>query len=286
MTTLKQLFLEPWTEGGEPLFASQAELAREVATLPDAKYRGSASSLPTFLNQILNNSRSCPAELRADLLAVAKLTAQTKLEAKDRVPSPMEVEVAIGAKLSGNGGSSPDLVTDLFLRQVRAREVVIINPSTLEGSGHPRAVEFQNAMVTALLDGTGRYTFILADQNEVESLEVRTRIGLQTEMARRKNSNASECGKQAEVAFAEIIRDSRLSIWQVDRSDCTIPIVAFDPSALLAEADVYVWDWSELDGTVVDNIIRLSLETKKKWIRDFYLPTAKRLGESRDEHAL
>jgi hypothetical protein len=62
------------------------------------------------------------------------------------------------------GLDEPDMVTRILDRQRKAREVVIINPDTLEASQHPRAEQFQHAMFyTILNEEAGRFTFILLE---------------------------------------------------------------------------------------------------------------------------
>jgi len=278
--TLKELLLEPWKEKSPALFPSQREIARAIAGRPGSRYAGRERSLATFLSQILNQERSCPIDLRDDLIAVAVQAADVQRRSGGWADhSETEIETVLRSKLGSDENASSHLVTDLLIRQLRAREVVIINPSTLEGRGHPRAPEFRRLMLDAVVDGGGaRYVFLL-DENDLDEKrrhEEQIVLGLQAE---RGLSSIDARAKFTELTSGE---NPAVRIESVARHLCIIPIVAFDPGLSLYGSDLFVWDWTmNDDGTVTDNVAKLSPQIKKKWLRDFYSPYVRKDVPSR-----
>ncbi len=265
-TNLKQLLLEPWSGRAPALFDSQAEIARSIAGRKGSRYENRTASLTAFLNQILNQGRSCPPELRAELIAVTIEEAKTKWSADSMAPTTQEVEAILGSALTSDGLSHE--VTEIFLRQVRAREVVIVNPMTIEGRGHPRAGEFQKALVAGILEEINpvRYVFLLdeSDPGGISRHIEQTGLGLQAELKKRPNAPS------AEEKFKELSKSKIIQILGIPKELCIIPVVAFDPRSL-GDADVYVWDWMfAADGSSIDNVAKLSQLIKNKWITDFY----------------
>ena len=271
--TLKQILLEPWTERTPALFDSQRTIAKAIAARQDSRYSGREASLRTFLNQVLNKGRPCPDELAAELIAVAA-DAAAALSAKG-FEVPTEIETVIRAKMKGDDSTSSQSVTDLLLRQLRAQEVVIINPSTLEGRGHPKAPEFQKAMLAATLDpeNPARYVFLFDETDDDERLrhEDQTVSGI---------ASVRQIGREdAQQKFHELTTGPNpvIRICRLKPELCIVPIVAFDPGSSFYKADLFVWDWSmNDDGKVTDHIAKLSNQTKKKWLRDFYFRYVRR----------
>jgi hypothetical protein len=273
--SLKELLFEPWSPESESLFTTQIQLAKAIGEQPGSKYEGRVPSLATFLNQILNHDRPCPPDLQKELIAAAVRAAERQVAIGiSGAPKTMEVEAVLKGKLSNPNGGGVELVTELLLRQVRAREVVIVNPSPLESRGHPRADEFLEATIEGALKSETRYIFLLDEQlpNSVEWQHEQIRRGLQ-ESLERNDKRADRTAIEAE--WQKLSDDSggapQIAIRTIPSSLCLIPVVAFDPS-IPREMEAYVWDWDEIaDRKVIDRVAKLSSVTARKWCRDFYL---------------
>lgn len=269
MTTpdLKRLLFRPPDGGRRALFASQRELARKVAGLPGSSYDGKEQSLAVFINQILLGRRSCPDELTDGILAVLRTAASEADVDEDRA---LDLERRARLLLTA-ASTKTDSVDQLLGRQLKAKEVVIVNPYTLEGRGHPRASEFQEAMLDALLEGEGTYTFVLDEKRDFarEQFWELTRDGLAQYYAASKMPAERET-QRASDELDSLRMARRLSIITVEPGSCVVPLVAFDPDRR-GFCEIYVWDWwRDRDGEVIDNIARLSPDITHKWLDDFY----------------
>src|ERR1700748_1657560 len=87
---LKQLLLEPWSPRAPALFASQVAIAKAIVALPNSGYEDRAQGLTAFLNQILNQGRSCPKELRQHIVAVALQAVKDRWADDPGAPSARE----------------------------------------------------------------------------------------------------------------------------------------------------------------------------------------------------
>jgi hypothetical protein len=154
---------------------------------------------------------------------------------------------------------------------MRASQVVIINPQTLEIRGHPRADDFQAAMCESLLSDTeGSYTFVL--DRDRRALHIAHWRQLLAAFASNSKALRPESTDADVVRTVQELEESgRLSVRVVASSSCCIPLVALDPQPSEA-CELYVWDWwRQSDGTYHDSIALMSRDVTTKWIEDFFI---------------
>jgi hypothetical protein len=268
---LKQILFEPWGGLNDPLFSSQRELARRVVEQESTRY-SKPQTLAAFINQILLDHRPCPDQLADEIVAVAREAAL----ATGEETLADQVEERLRLVLRPDASAEEAQIDRIYHRQVRAQEVVIVNPMTLEGGGHQKSDDFQGAMFDTLLEDEwhkpGRYVFVLdkeLDQQAVLHWK-RTVDGLTARFAERQKLAEADARAAALDKLTELNEAERLLVVGVHRSLCIVPMVAFDPQGELDDCDIYVWDThveADADG---HGIAELGRFVKLKWINDFY----------------
>jgi len=265
---LKRFLFSPKNEA-PPLFSSQRELALAIATRKGSHYYGKENSLIAFINQILVKNRPCPNVLAKEIITLVEETIKQKSKLALALPYTLIEAQNEMLMIFTQESSEYDEVEGLLHRQLSAKEVVIVNPYTLEVRGHPRAGDFQDAMLNTILDGEGQYKFIFDNKKKHAFSHWRaTHEGLKKTLHRR-NPNKKFRDKEIETKLKDLEKNKRIGVFHVAPSECIIPLVAFDPDQM-DKCDIFVWDWWNRNGKLIDNIAKLSEWVTNKWIEDFY----------------
>jgi hypothetical protein len=272
---LKQVLTEAWSPRAPALFPTQVAIAKAIVALPGSRYEGRAQGLTAFINQIFNQGRSCPKELQQDIIAVALEAAKAAWKDDPSAPNARELEALLISLLPDTPGMASQ-VTEIFLRQVRAREVVIVNP-LLENQGHPRLEDFEKVTVAGLRDTPPvRYLFLMDEKRGGEI--VRHRDNLIAALGRENENGATADENSGQKLFDELWKADVLKIKTIPSTDC-IPVVAFDANTNERAADIYFWDSApQADGTTMDSIAKFGQRTRYRWLNSFYFHYIKREG--------
>lgn len=260
--TLKELLLEPWNGTSKRLFSSQREIARVIAGRQGSDYEGKPDSLAVFINQIVGHSRPCPLALSEELLAAAN-------EAAKRIGiDEKQVDRELRAVLFGTPTNKALTVSDLLLKQMKAKEVVVVSPGTIEDRGHPLQGEFIDVTISKLIeDPETRYCFFIDAASDRAA--IKQEEGLLFGVERHLEAEGKPV-KEAEGLLKILLKQNRVQIEKLPSELLIIPVVAFEPSGTDFDADVYVWDWDDADGGAEDYVAKLSRIVKKRWLEFFF----------------
>ena len=157
------------------------------------------------------------------------------------------------------------IIDQILARQRVAKEVVIVNPETLEASEHPRARDFQDAMFDTIRDGSGTYTFILDRDDAAAAVSHWNATLMGLARVEGLDMQVPDERSQAEATLLQLEAEGRLVVRGADRSSCVFRVVAFDPFA--AERCVYVRDWWwDTKAKIQNDTALLAPSATRRWV--------------------
>lgn len=273
MLLSRLLFDHPVLEGGQPLFESQADLAKAIVSLPNGRNKNPASTR-AFISQVLRGSRRPSPTLTAGIENAVRmrLTTATAPERESVLR-----QLATSIKYGVVDPDKLDDVDEFALMQADAERASVhciqtITPAELRKTEKANLLTHDLIERLDLIDGTRstprsvRYIFYLP-------ADIKARLLWQ----RLYDFLVGYIKKDLAIERLGAVPEDLLTVAVVDPVLCIPPMVVYDPDDREA-CSGYVLEYHE-QGTV--SVARLSQETLALWQDNVYLTAARKAKKIR-----